>query len=310
MKLLKCLCDALLMSDQQILQFAVTAPHRYKKYEIAKRNSNKKRMIAHPSRELKLLQRVLLRELESILLGSESSFAYVKGKGIRENALRHSKSRYLLKMDFKDFFPSINPEVFFKACERAEITFDENDKFLLANLLFWRPKRNQGLVLSIGAPTSPLISNFIMSYFDKNVASECGAKRVNYTRYADDLTFSTNLKNVLFAIPELVSKQLSLTFNDAITINPEKTVFTSKAHNRHVTGVTITNEGKLSVGRQRKRFISAMIHRFSTGQLSEEQIQKLKGYLAFASHIDSDFLNQMRKKYSPKVILELKKEKP
>ncbi|MCT7085107.1 RNA-directed DNA polymerase, partial [Salmonella enterica subsp. enterica serovar Oranienburg] len=92
----------------------------------------------------------------------------------------------------------------------------------------------------------------------------------NYTRYADDLTFSTNNKDVLFDIPDMLENVLPKYSLGRIRINHEKTVFSSKGHNRHVTGITLTNDNKLSIGRERKRKISAMIHHFINGKLSTD----------------------------------------
>src|SRR5690606_27674917 len=90
------------------------------------------------------------------------------------------------------------------------IEFSKVDAIVLTQLLFWRPSKISGgkLVLSIGAPSSPLISNFIMFKFDDELNAECKKRGVKYTRYADDLTFSTNVKNALFEIPTLVKEQL------------------------------------------------------------------------------------------------------
>ena len=98
------------------------------------------------------------------------------------------------------------------------------------------------LVLSIGAPSSPLISNFIMYSFDEELVTICLNKKIMYTRYADDITFSTRIKNNLFELPEIISNLLK-EIRKGVEINSKKTIFTSKAHNRHVTGVTLTNSG-------------------------------------------------------------------
>ena len=73
----------------------------------------------------------------------------------------------------------------------------------------------------------------------------CGQNDINYSRYADDITFSTNKKNSLFQVTRVVKDILSEHYSNRITVNNIKTVFSSKAHNRHVTGITITNNNKL-----------------------------------------------------------------
>ncbi|EGV6832094.1 RNA-directed DNA polymerase, partial [Salmonella enterica] len=131
----------------------------------------------------------------------------------------------------------------------------------------------------------------------------------NYTRYADDLTFSTNNKDVLFDIPDMLENVLPKYSLGRIRINHEKTVFSSKGHNRHVTGITLTNDNKLSIGRERKRKISAMIHHFINGKLSTDECNKLVGLLAFAKNIEPSFYKSMVMKYGSDNIYKLQKQK-
>ncbi|MGQ7572496.1 reverse transcriptase domain-containing protein, partial [Streptococcus suis] len=140
-----------------------------------------------------------------------------------------------MKMDFENFFPSITPRLFFSKLRLANIDLTADDKVLLENILFFKSKRNSNLRLSIGAPSSPLISNFVMYFWDIEVQERCSKIGVNYTRYADHLTFSTNNKDVLFDIPDMLENVLPKYSLGRIRINHEKTVFSSKGHNRHVT---------------------------------------------------------------------------
>jgi RNA-directed DNA polymerase len=90
-----------------------------------------------------------------------------------------------------------------------------------------------------------------------------------------------------------------------------KTVFASKAHNRHVTGVTITNDGKLSLGRERKRMIASLIHQYKIGIIEDEDKYFMQGLLAFSISIEPDFIKRMAVKYSQTLIdgiLSLRKE--
>ncbi|MCQ9122066.1 RNA-dependent DNA polymerase [Rodentibacter pneumotropicus] len=308
MKIVDVLSLKLLMSNTDIVKFANTAPHRYKVYQIPKRNSSKKRTIAQPSKELKFLQRILCGILEDILPIHNSAFAYKKNIGIKQNAEFHSKNKFLLKMDFKNFFPSINPNLFLRQIESHAISLDEVDKKLLINLIFRKPYREGILELSIGAPSSPLISNFIMYNFDKAISEKCNSMSITYTRYADDITFSTNSVNILFNIPKIVESLLHDIYQGDISLNKEKTVFSSKAHNRHVTGITLSNDSKLSIGRYKKRVLSSKIHHYLLGHLKEDEIQKLKGELAFSFHIEPILKKRFIRKYGKECFLKLDKE--
>jgi len=208
-------------------------------------------------------------------------------------------------MDFKDFFPSITPRLFFIVASKAGVDFSTEDRELIANLLFYKIRRNSPLRLSIGAPSSPFISNFVMWLFDNALNDDCKVKKISYSRYADDLTFSTSVKDLLYQVPKDVGALLKLNTHGNIRINKEKTVYSSKRHNRHVTGVTLTNNNQLSIGRERKRLISSMIHKFQYKKLPPEKIEELKGLLAFAKHIEPIFYERMKKKYSQQTVASL-----
>jgi retron-type reverse transcriptase len=228
--------------------------------------------------------------------------AYEPGTGIKLNAMHHKDNSYILKMDFRDFFPSITPLLFLAKAKDAGSVFNEQDSLFLSRVLFYKSTRKSKLRLSIGAPSSPFISNFVMSSFDELMYAYCKTRNVNYTRYADDLTFSSNEKGVLFDLPALVKGNLKASTYNQVKVNAEKTVFSSKAFNRHVTGVVLTNDRSLSLGREKKRLYSAMVHRFSLGMMDETERHQLKGHLAFALHIEPDYFERLRVKYTTRVI--------
>lgn len=295
------LAKKLKKSEPEVVRFLVNAPKKYRVYKIPKRTSGH-RVIAQPSRELKKYQRAFL-EIQSLPI-HEAAMAYRKGLSIKDNALRHKNNRYLLKLDLENFFNSISSHLFWHVWQSIQLTPSEKDKLEMERLLFWCPSKVSGgpLVLSIGAPSSPLVSNFFMYDFDMVISEFCSKKDITYTRYADDLTFSTTHKEILFSVPEFVSQQLENLFGNAIRINRKKTVFSSKAHNRHVTGVTINNENNLSIGRERKRYIKHLVHQYQYRKLDEEDIFHLKGLLAFAKHIEPEFVNSLKVKYSGELI--------
>jgi RNA-directed DNA polymerase len=309
LKLYQFICDELETSKSVVDQFSETAPVRYKRFEIAKRTRGT-RLIAQPSRKLKEFQSILVEFLEGFLPVHNAAHAYKKGSSIKKNASKHLKSKYLLKMDFENFFNSIKPIHFINILNEIRADFSQDELNLMINLLFWRPNKNylEKLMLSVGAPSSPLISNSILYFFDLKVSTFCIKNNITYTRYADDLTFSTNQKGILFEMPEIVKSILNDSFSEKIYINERKTIFTSKAHNRHVTGITLTPDGRLSIGRSRKRYISSLVHKYANNSLEPEKINHLKGLLAFAYDIEPKFKAKILKKYGFDTIERLNKE--
>jgi RNA-directed DNA polymerase len=282
---------------------SLSGPKLYKVYTIPKKNGGR-RTIAHPSKMLKAFQRDLSLYLTAVLPVHEAATAYRTGTSIKKNASAHSKHSYLLRMDLSSFFNSIDTAIFDEELRRHNIKLNSKDLKFIHQCAFWSPtKTSTGhLILSVGAPISPLISNFLMHTFDTIVSDICIQKEITYTRYADDLFFSTNIRDACFKLPELIHYILKKTYKNKLSINQTKTRFSSKAHNRHITGITLTNEDKLSLGRQRKRLISSMIHRRILNNLNKEDTKRLQGLLSYANHIEPTFILSMKKKYSESVI--------
>lgn len=307
MTLIERLALELKKSEDEITHFLQSAPKRYKVYTIPKRTSGH-RVIAQPSKELKEYQRKFL-EIQNLPI-HESAMAYRKGVSIKHNAIAHKNNPYLLKMDLENFFNSISDKIFWKTWESILPLPSSQDKKTLENLLFWCPsKKTEGaLVLSIGAPSSPLVSNFFMYQFDCAVSNFCSEKEIVYTRYADDLTFSTKHKDSLFFAPSMVKENLRELFGGTIRINRKKTRFSSRAHNRHVTGITIANNGSLSLGRERKRYIKHLVHQAQLNKLDIESRQHLRGLIAFAKHVEPVFLKSLKRKYTSELITQIIEE--
>jgi hypothetical protein len=291
-------------NDQEIREFLINAPNKYKVFAIPKRKHGY-RIIAQPAKELKVYQ----RQLEHLFAFPihNRAMAYRKGRSIKNNALCHLQNQYLLKLDLENFFNSITPEIFWDIWSKTWDLPSHEDQFYLERLIFWRFQGS--LILSVGAPTSPMISNFCMYYFDEEVENFCLKSNITYTRYADDLTFSSNVKNILFEMPKLIQDILKRLFNDFLKINTSKTIFSSKAHNRHVTGITLDNTGKLSLGRDRKRYIKHKVHHYTLGLLDVYEINHLKGLISFSKFIEPSFFQSLEVKYTSEIISKLLEER-
>lgn len=285
-----------------------TPSKHYKVYKIPKKRLGF-RTIAQPTPAVKVIQKQIVDYLIPKTSIHTSALAYVSGKGVKDNALQHVKSDYLLKVDLENFFNSITPKMLVKALKHQGIDISQTDTMVLSQFLFWNitKKTNGKLVLSVGAPSSPFVSNLVMFAFDQRMSKLCRSTGITYTRYADDLTFSTTHKNILFQHLNEVRKVLKKEFGARLVLNESKTVFSSKAHNRHVTGVTLTNNNKISLGRDKKRYISSLIHKFNLGLLDQEDIYHLQGLISYAKHIEVRFLRNMSLKYGANVLDSIRK---
>jgi RNA-directed DNA polymerase len=304
MSLLVQLVAALGLSQAEIMRIATTAPARYKVYQIPKRDGGS-RTIAQPSRELKAIQRFILHEKLSLFPIHEKAMAYVEGRNIWHNAEIHKYSNCILKLDFENFFPSIKVADWEKFAKRNPVLgVDLRDIKIYSQLLFWgeTARSRQPRCLSIGAPTSPAISNLLLFGLDQQLTEAANAFGVAYTRYADDITASApnvdSLKNFEKAARRIVKGQKT----PKLTFNEEKRGLFRKGERRLVTGLVITPMQTVSVGRARKRLISAMLHRSSKGLLDPRERSELKGLLGFCVANEGGFVERMREKYGNTVV--------
>jgi len=214
-------------------------------------------------------------------------------------------------MDIADFFPSIRPADF-REHLRAFLPeqFDEVEVKQLELILFWLKKGERTLRMCIGAPSSPAVSNTIMYRVDQLIQELCDAQAVMYTRYADDLVFSCDTEGVLGEIEKQVTSLVNGSKHPRLRINLEKSVHLSRKQRRTITGVNITPLGDLSIGRQRKRLIRAMISHHVHGTLDREGQNELIGLLGFANDIEPLFAERMwlKLRSAPDLIRSSRKE--
>lgn len=294
----KLILNDLPISSNQLNRLIATAPHRYKTFYIPKKTPGELRLVAQPASEVKTLQRWVVDHLKDKFPIHLAAAAYQPGTGIKFNADQHKESRFVLKMDFKDFFYSImenDLRSHFVKYYDQNISNEDLDDF--CRILLWAPKYTRDRSLCIGAPSSPFISNSVMYDFDSLLSVFCGEKEVKYTRYADDLTFSTNVENKLSSIFDFVIQLVSKLDYPKLKININKTVNTSRGRGIKITGVTVTADKKLSLGRDRKRAIRSMVNHFLLGHLSKDDVNKLNGLLAFANDIEPEFIIRIQTKY-------------
>jgi hypothetical protein len=129
-----------------------------------------------------------------------------------------------------------------------------------------------------------------MFEFDKFMSDYCVQRKVTYSRYADDLAFSTNEKDLLKEVEMEVHRLIATIQSPKLTLNESKTVNVSKRHNRTLVGLTITPDQKVSLGRDKKRDIRAKLYLFGKGYLQNEEIPRLQGLLAYAWSVEPAFV--------------------
>ena len=211
-----------------------TTPH-YHNVEIPKRSGGV-RTLTIPSPELKKIQKYINDKILKLIPVSDAAMAYVVGKGIKYNAKPHVESNYILKLDISDFFGSIH---FGKVINNIlPKEYGIEFKTLLANLCMYKGYLPQG------APTSPALSNIVMKKFDDIMIDYCNNNSIKYTRYADDMTFSSidkfNPNRIINKVKYLLEKYYKMKLNDT------KTVFLHNGLKQDICGVIVNDHMQVS----------------------------------------------------------------
>ncbi len=234
---------------------------RYEEFEIPKKNG-KPRKIKSPENRLKRVQS-LINILLQIIFEDHSHYSangFLFGKDIRRNALPHINKNYLLNIDIKNFFPSIPFRRVKVVLEFAPFNLiDDRERigFLIANLGTFKNALPQG------APTSPILSNIVTQNLDRNILKYCLNKKIKYTRYADDLSFSSNWN----IFDQQVIKEIeAIIIAENFILNPKKTRVRNFMQRQEVTGLIVNT--KLNVKREYLQKVRAMINNWEKGGLS------------------------------------------
>lgn len=285
-----------------LARIVLTAPRRYKVYQIPKRDGTL-RTIAQPSRELKIVQHFLLRNYLNKYRVHRCAMGYVKGRNILENAQTHSGDDVILKLDFKDFFPGIKADDWRRYVLRhRDGPLKKADIAITTLIFFWGMRTAEPRCLSIGAPTSPILSNILLYKLDEKLSTLADSRGVSYTRYADDITVSARNVRRILSFERAIRREVGRLRSPKLVFNDDKRGVYHSGQRRLVTGLVLTPDGNVSIGRDRKREISALLHRFSLEQLDLESVGRLKGLLGFAIANEPDFVDRMRLKYGDSVL--------
>lgn len=228
--------------------------HRYKIFKIRKKTGGF-RQITAPRKQTFLMMLSTVNEiLRSMYTPSDYAMGFTDGRSVVSNASMHLGKNYVFNIDLKDFFPSIQQARVWKRLQLAPFFFPIPIASLIAGLCSMKEtiKNENGTlsykyVLPQGAPTSPVITNMICDKLDRRLAGLARRFGVNFTRYADDITFSS-MHNV-YQKNGPFRKELERIINDqGFTMNEGKTRLQKKGGRQEVTGIIVSD--KLNVARK------------------------------------------------------------
>ncbi len=316
--------------------YKISEEDKYIQFTINKKNGGK-RIINAPTEKLKILQRRLadllnecLEEINSLYNKKTLSHGFRRKHSIITNASNHKNKRYVFNVDLKNFFPSINfgrVRGFFICNKHFEL--DTKVATIIAQISCHNNELPQG------SPCSPVISNLIGHLLDIRMVYLAKKSKCTYSRYADDLTFSTNIKEFPESIAYkktinvwVVGKQLKKEIEKVgFFINEEKTSMQFRTNRQTTTGLVVNK--KINIKKEYYKNIRSMCHalfkndeyylydRSYTGETTEEEngddnrkrgtLNQLEGRLSFVYKIKrrNDSNEKGNRRYNPKGITKL-----
>ena len=242
----------------------------YTTFYVDKKNGDK-RIIHAPLKGLKEIQKALNLIIQSIHEPNENATGFVKNKSVVDNARAHVGKNYVFNIDLKDFFPSIDASRIWGRFLIEPFNLGNSDeRKKIANMIKtlctteleverlvdgdW--KKEKRLVLPQGAPTSPTITNAICEKLDRRLSGLSKRFGLKYTRYADDITFSSyrntyknkrGEKESIYTEDSSFRKELLRIITDQnFYIKKSKIRLQKRGYRQVVTGLSVNNKVNVS----------------------------------------------------------------
>ena len=265
----------------------------YRRFTIPKATGGERNIWA-PLPRLKAAQNWILRDILEYIPVHGAAHGFLPGRSIFSNAGVHTNARVVIRVDLKDFFPTITfrrvKGVYRKAGYREQIA-------TLLALLSTEPPRKELIdegkkyyislgprCLPQGAPTSPALTNIICMRLDRRLTGLAQKFGWRYSRYADDLTFSLpenmdgkpGIGRLLGGINEIVK-------DEGFQVHRKKTKVSRRGGRQAVTGLVVNGPAAPRVPRKLKREIRAAIHNSEKGKSFKpgDDYHRIKGYAAY-----------------------------
>lgn len=242
--------------------YGVGTENLYHEIEIRKKNGGT-RKICVPNDKLKNIQKKLLPILEEMYRKKPAAYGFIKNRSNVLNAQNHCKRGLILNIDLKDFFDQIHFGRVFGLLKKEPYCIGNEAAKVIAQLVCYKGKLPQG------APTSPIISNMICSPLDTQLTRLAKNYKLVYTRYADDITFSTHRSKFPTEIVNIVENKIEIGSSlreildeNSFVVNDEKVYLKSKNERQEVTGLVVNRFVNLK--KEYVRDIRAILHNCKT----------------------------------------------
>lgn len=244
----------------------------YHTFEIPKKSGGTRKITA-PGGDLKKLLKVVAYALKDLYSFVPSSvMGFVDGCSVATNAAAHTGRSYVLNIDLKDFFPSIKRKMVVSSL--VQLHAEPEVARLIARLCTLTPGDGGVDCLPQGSPASPILSNIVCLNLDYRLSGLAQRMGLTYTRYADDITFSSDYNvyqedGSFWKILRKVISECGFTFND------KKTRLKRPWERQEVTGVTVNT--KCNVSRKYLKNLRAELHQMQHREVSMKEWTRVMG---------------------------------
>jgi RNA-directed DNA polymerase len=285
-----------------------TGEHPYRVFRVKKRNVSgngaaaprRYRTICVPEPNLMCLQRWIAQNILNVMSPHYSSYAFAPNGGIIKAAEKHLECKWLLKMDVRHFFESISEKQVYFVFRR--FGYGALVSFQLARICTRLSKDGNPTRLEAdgkpisrwpmghlpqGAPSSPMLANFAMHHFDERVTNISKAFGWTYTRYADDLIFSTTgeaTRGAGISLSKLV--EMALTRVD-LYAHRQKTSLVPPGARKVVLGIAVDTD-RLRLTKEYKNNVETHLYALtspSIGPLAHAEERKFASIVGMRRHI-------------------------
>lgn len=239
---------------------------RYREFKIPKKSGGMRNIAAPASVTYMQMLQCTSMILQSVYVPSTHTMGFCQGRSIVDNAMAHVGMNYVFNIDLKDFFPSIERARIVARLQVRPFCFSEEVALAIAGLCCMRIKDNAEenaekryrYVLPQGSPASPVLTNLMCDKLDYQLSGVSKRFGVHYTRYADDITFSS-MHNVYQEGSRFRMELERIITAQGFTMNEKKTRLNKIGARQEVTGLTVS-QSKVNVARTYIRELRGMLY--------------------------------------------------
>ena len=315
-------------SYEQLDELKANKENMVEEFKVPKSNGRGFRKITNPIGKLRYTLKRLSKGILNAYKPHEAAHGFAKGKGVVSNAKAHLGANAVGSVDLKDFFDTVGEEHLknslfgnkrvCKGCKHfkdmcdgkchpslyknKENTYEHTcEEVLSVYVPGWAEENGYvPLIKNIidislykggaaqGFPTSPTLANIACKGMDKMLDEQCKEKGIVYTRYADDLSFSTKDHDKIWLKKNTLGMATSIVKAFKFTVNKKKTKYTGRGGRMMVCGVVIND--KLSLPKWKVKQFRAKVHHATVkfpNLTTKAKVRTLKGFASWLSSLDA-----------------------